>query len=187
MKAMVLAAGKGIRLLPHTQIWAKPAFPFFGIPLVQLVLGRLIQAGITEAVLNLHHLPETVIHAAKDAERLGIKVSFTYENKILGTSGGLKNAERYFDGCGSLLMTNCDILLDADITSLIDFHKRNQARATMLLYKGVGSQNYPQIGVDSNNRIVFFIDRSYDSNSQIAQSGSFTGVHVFDERIFAEA
>ena len=60
MKAMVLAAGKATRLRPLTDAIAKPALPFFGRSILDRVLDGLASAGVTEAIVNLHHAPATV-------------------------------------------------------------------------------------------------------------------------------
>lgn len=83
-KAVLLAAGKGTRLWPLTEVRAKAAVPFCGVPLIRILARQLEKAGISRLAVNLHHLPETI--RASLADRA---VTYSYETELLGTSGAL--------------------------------------------------------------------------------------------------
>ncbi|MBN1423639.1 NDP-sugar synthase [Candidatus Fermentibacteria bacterium] len=82
--AVLLAAGKGTRLWPLTEVRAKAAVPFRGVPVIRSLADQLAKAGITQLAVNLHHLPETV-----RASLAGMNVTYSYEDCLLGTSGAL--------------------------------------------------------------------------------------------------
>src|SRR6187402_2717354 len=97
MKAMILCAGLGTRLRPHTEKLAKPAIPFLNIPLLGYSLFHLETLGLSTLVANTHHLPETVKKAALFAT-VGSKYKtfFTEEQpEILSSGGGIWRAEQY--------------------------------------------------------------------------------------------
>jgi NDP-sugar pyrophosphorylase family protein len=102
--------------------------------------------------------------------------------EILGTSGGLAKAREFFRGCGTLLMVNSDILHTADLGHLVEYHQRNKALATMLLYDGPGHEKYPHIGTDGQGQLCSFVERQFGATP--LRKGSFTGIHIFDEAIF---
>ena len=93
-KAMVLAAGRGIRMRPITDRTPKPMIAVDGRPLVDHALDRLEDAGVGFAVVNTHHLAERIeSHLAK---RTSPKIVFSRESELLETGGGIKNALRHF-------------------------------------------------------------------------------------------
>ena len=89
-RAMVLAAGKGLRMRPITDKTPKPMIPINGRPLIDHVLERLADAGITETVVNTHHLAIQIERYLAGRDRP--KVIFSNEEVILETGGGVKNA-----------------------------------------------------------------------------------------------
>jgi MurNAc alpha-1-phosphate uridylyltransferase len=90
-KAMVLAAGLGLRMRPLTDKMPKPLVPVAGKPLLDHVLDRLADAGVTEAVVNVHYLPDQII--AHTATRARPRVIISDErDQVLGTGGGVVKA-----------------------------------------------------------------------------------------------
>jgi N-acetyl-alpha-D-muramate 1-phosphate uridylyltransferase len=90
-KAMVLAAGLGLRMRPLTETLPKPLVSVAGKPLLDHVLDRLADAGVTEAVVNVHYLPDQII--AHTATRSRPRVIISDErNEVLGTGGGVVKA-----------------------------------------------------------------------------------------------
>src|SRR5438874_8212631 len=89
MKAMILAAGLGTRLRPIANTLPKPMFPLGGRPLIAWLVDSLVDAGATDVIVNLHHLPHT-IESYLPAAFPQIHFHFSFEPKILGTGGGLR-------------------------------------------------------------------------------------------------
>jgi MurNAc alpha-1-phosphate uridylyltransferase len=90
-KAMVLAAGLGLRMRPLTETMPKPLVSVAGRPLLDHVLGRLADAGVSEAVVNVHYLPDQII--AHTATRTRPRVIISDErDEVLGTGGGVVKA-----------------------------------------------------------------------------------------------
>ncbi len=85
---MVLAAGLGSRMRPLTLLRAKPVLPVLNRPLLHWTLERLARHGVTDVVVNLHHLPETVRAAVGDGSAFGLRVRYSFEEQILGRGGG---------------------------------------------------------------------------------------------------
>jgi len=90
-KAMVLAAGLGLRMRPLTDHMPKPLVPVAGRPLLDHVLDKLAEAGVTEAVVNVHYLPDQII--AHTASRTLPHITISDErDQVLGTGGGVVKA-----------------------------------------------------------------------------------------------
>lgn len=90
-KAMVMAAGKGTRMRPLTNTMPKPLVPFAGKPLIDHVLDRLAEAGIEEAVVNVHYLADMLETHLASRSHPRIVISDERE-ALLDTGGGTKKA-----------------------------------------------------------------------------------------------
>jgi len=90
-KAMVLAAGLGLRMRPLTERMPKPLVEVAGRPLLDHVLDKLLDAGVTEAVVNVHYLPDQIINHLASRKQPRIIISDERE-QVLGTGGGVVKA-----------------------------------------------------------------------------------------------
>lgn len=132
MKAMVLAAGLGTRLLPHTRHLPKPLFPVGDRPLLDIHIRRLADAGCEAVLVNTHHLAEQ-IEAFIAAAGYSIPVAARYETEILGTGGAIRNASDFWDE-RPFLVVNSDILTDIDLAGVYDFHRNHSDPATLVVF-----------------------------------------------------
>jgi len=93
---MILAAGKGTRLLPLTKNLPKCLMPLAGQPLIDWQLSWLKKHGVTECVINLHYLPEQVRTHCGDGAAFDLHVEYSFEPKLLGTAGAVKKVSDFF-------------------------------------------------------------------------------------------
>src|ERR671911_70460 len=123
--ALLLTAGLGTRLRPLTFVRAKPSVPIAGVPLVRRIVGWLRTHGVTDLVMNLHHLPETITAIVGDGSDLGATVRYSWEQpKVLGSAGGPKRALRIL-GREPFFIINGDTLTDLDPIALLADHERS--------------------------------------------------------------
>lgn len=144
MKALILAAGRGTRLLPHTARRPKPLFTLAGTPLLEVTIERLIHAGCEQIVVNTHHLHgqvEAFIHQ----KQWPIRVETRHEPILLDTGGAIKNV-RDIMGHHPFWVINSDIITNLDLTKVWDFHIKGHWPATLVLH------DYPRFnGVQVND------------------------------------
>jgi len=120
MKAMILAAGRGERLRPLTDHTPKPMVPVHGQPLLAHQLQWLTRAGITDLVINLHHLGEQIETCFGAGAAYGVNIRYSRETELLETGGGIVNALPLL-GEEPFLILNGDIYTDfpfRDLASL---------------------------------------------------------------------
>ena len=129
---MVLAAGLGTRMRPLTLLRAKPALPVMNRPLLHWTLDLLARNGVTEVMINLHHLPFTVMEAVGDGRVFGLRVTYSREPRILGTGGGPRKVRSFF-GDDPFILVNGDMVFDFDLRGLVRRHEKTGARATLAL------------------------------------------------------
>jgi NDP-sugar pyrophosphorylase family protein len=181
MKAMILAAGYGERLWPLTADRGKPALPVLGKPLVGYVAEYLASNGVTEAVVNLHHAPESVRDALGDGGQFGLHLEYVYEPVILGTSGGLDNAKAHFED-ETFVVVNGKIITDIDLRAAIETHRKSNALATLVLMRNRNRERFS--AVETKDGLI-----SRFAGMPSALDGGeaplmFTGIHILEPRIF---
>lgn len=174
MKAMILAAGLGTRLLPHTLKRPKPLFPILDKPLLHLTIKRLQEAGFSEIVVNAHHLREQIKQALQDIP----DVQLQEEEAILGTGGGLRRALDHF-GQDPVLVVNGDIYHSIDYREVYRFHCNTRPDVTLVLH------DYPRfndVGVNSLGRVSGF-KKTKEKNNKAESQLAFTGIHIINPDI----
>jgi NDP-sugar pyrophosphorylase family protein len=185
MRAMILAAGLGTRLRPLTQVIPKPALPMLNRPMLTHHLTLLRDAGVTEVMINLHHLPDILEERLRAAPVEGISLYFSREPVILGTGGGLKQVAGFFAGRGEpFFLLNGDLMIDVSLQDVLETHRRSGAVATMCLREDPEAAAYGALGVDGEGRIIDFVGRARAPGT-VVRSGLFTGIHVLEEDVLA--
>lgn len=177
-QAMVLAAGKGTRLRPLTDVLPKPLAEVAGVPLIRLALRQLRAAGVTRAVVNLFHLGGA-IEAALGQEAEGVALVYSTEEAILGTGGGIRRALRWL-GTKPFFVVNADALQDVDLPALARAHHHSGAWATLALREDPDVLLHGPVGVDGSGRIRRLVNAFDDGGATHLRM--FTGVHLMDHR-----
>jgi mannose-1-phosphate guanylyltransferase len=181
---MVLAAGLGERMRPLTEGRAKPSLPLLNRPIIVHTLEHLKRHGVGEAVINLHHQPESIRAVVGDGSRLGMKVHYSEEPVILGTAGGLKKAEPLLRGGGPLFMVNSDSVSDCDLGATLRKHRESGALATLVLAPHRPGTPYGIVEMGDRDRVQRIAGAPRGESDPRAGRYAFTGVHVLEEAIF---
>lgn len=120
MKAMILAAGLGQRMLPITNTIPKPLIKLNNKFLIEYVIENLKNAGITEIVINIYHLKEQIKHALKNGNQWGVNIQYSEESELLDTGGGILQAiQSNLIGKKSFIVISSDIITNFDIRKLL--------------------------------------------------------------------
>lgn len=159
MRAMILAAGLGLRMRPLSTLKPKPALPVRGIPVIGYALALLARHGVREVIINVHHLPEAIEAAAREFCPEGLSLHFSPESELLGTGGGIRQAEAFLRGSDPCLILGGDMILDADLSALVEVHRRHGSAVTLLLRDDPRGATFGTIGVDGEGRIRRIGDR----------------------------
>ena len=181
-KAMILAAGLGTRLQPVTESTPKPLVPVLNIPNLVHNIHLLKNFGVESIIINTYHLPEQLERYLGNGTRWGVKISYSRETKLLGTGGGVKKAERFFEGEPFVLM-NCDFVAQLDLRRMAEQHLSRKALATMVLFSDDSRQRfYSEVGVDETGHLCAL--PSFSSQKP-KRTGIFTGIHFLDPSLLA--
>ncbi|HMF96631.1 MAG TPA: sugar phosphate nucleotidyltransferase [Vicinamibacterales bacterium] len=177
--ALVLTAGLGTRLRPLTEVRAKPAIPVAGEPMIRRIIRTLAAQGITDLVLNLHHLPSTLTSVVGDGGDLGAAVRYSWEPVILGSAGGPRLA-RPIVGAASFWIINGDTLTDVSCAALAERHAASGARVTLALVRNREYERYGGVHLDGDGRVTRFTRRGPSSEG----SYHYIGVQLVDGGVF---
>lgn len=181
-KAMLLAAGLGERLRPLTLEMPKPLIPIARHSLIEYNLALLNKFGIKEVMINLHYLGEQIENKiGKKYQKL--KIFYSKEEEILGTAGGIKKAEFFFEGEAFFLL-NADILIDLDLIDLFHFHQNQSSSATLAVTKADRPDVIRSIFVNEQKKIID-IGEEKQSNKNY-QKTIFTGAQLIEPEIFSK-
>jgi dTDP-glucose pyrophosphorylase len=126
---VIMAGGKGTRLLPYTENCPKPLVPVAGKPMLEHIIERAKSEGFNHFVLAIHHLGHMIEDYFGKGDKLGVSIDYLRESVPLGTAGalGLLNPRP----ATPFVVTNGDVITDIRYGELLDFHVRHNAMATM--------------------------------------------------------
>jgi mannose-1-phosphate guanylyltransferase len=180
MRAMILAAGLGTRLRPITYGMPKPMVPVLNRPVMEHIALLLARHGFAEAIANLHWFPELIEGHFGDGSAFGIDLTYSHEDQLLGTAGGVRNAAGFLGD--SFLVISGDALTDIDLAAMREFHQSHDRIAT-LATKRVGDTS--QFGVaitGADGRIQGFQEKPdpAEALSDLANCG----IYMFRSEIF---
>jgi len=178
MKALILAAGLGTRLLPYTTQRPKPLFTLAGKPLVEITIERLIQAGCDEIVINTHHLHGQVGTFIQTKE-FPIPVHVRYEPVLLNTGGAIKNV-RDIMGNSDFWVINSDIVTDIDLATVWNIHVKGHWPATLVLHD---DQRFNGVQINRKGFITGFPGVNAPSPASV-ELLAFTGIQILSPHIF---
>lgn len=135
MKAMILCAGLGTRLKPWTESHPKALVPVGGVPMLKRVIGRLMEQGFTDIIVNVHHFSEQILEFIDNDPELREIVKISDESEtLLDTGGGILHAQKYLGGDSEpFLVHNVDILSNADLKGLMSEHMASGRDISLLV------------------------------------------------------
>lgn len=180
MKAFIMAAGLGTRLRPLTYFVPKPLVPIVNTPVIGHLMNNLKKHGFKEVVVNLHYRPELITSYLSDGKKWDIKIVYSYEEKLLGTAGGVKLKQDFFDS--TFVVVSGDGLTDINFSDLIRYHLKKKALATVALKPVDFKLDYGVVVIDKDNKITNFYEKP--SLDKLFTNLVNTGIYVFEPEIF---
>ncbi len=177
---MVLAAGLGTRLRPITYEMPKPMVPVLNRPVMEHILRLLARHGFSETIANLHWFPETIEARFGDGSALGVELSYSHEEALLGTSGGVRNAAEFLGD--SFLVISGDALTDIDLAAMRDFHESHDGIATLATKRVQDTSQFGVAITGADGRIQGFQEKPEPAEalSDLANCG----IYMFRSEIF---
>ncbi len=175
-----MAGGEGTRLRPQTSNLPKPMLPLVGRPMMEHIVSLLRRHGITDIVVTVAFLPNAIRSYFGDGSELGVRMVYATEETPLGTAGSVRNArdeltERF-------LVISGDVLTDIDLTSVMDFHEKNSALATLALSAVDNPLEFGIVITREDGSIERFLEKP--GWGQVFSDTINTGIYVLEPEIF---
>lgn len=182
MRAMILAAGFGTRLLPLTNSRPKALFPLRGITMLEFWIRRLGLCGFDAAFLNAFHMKDRIVRAVSSGS-WPVPVTVVEEPVLLGTGGGIRGALDCFGGEPAAVI-NVDILTDADLPSLFNKHRLSGAEVSLLLHD---CPRFNNVAVDEGGSVLGFGREAEElrKGRKDIRLLAFTGIHFINPGVLA--
>jgi mannose-1-phosphate guanylyltransferase len=191
---MLLAAGKGTRMMPYTQVHPKPLLPILDKPIAEWIMLHLKAQGVRDFVVNLSYLPAVFAAHFADGKQLGVNISYSLEGELdaqgqwcgtaLGSAGGMLKAEQAHGCFGQDFVVMCaDALTDLQLEPLLAFHRAHGGLVTVVS-KSVAQHevcNYGVIVADANGKIQQFQEKPALADALSTQVS--TGIYVFSPQV----
>lgn len=182
MRAMIVAAGLGTRLRPLTNLRAKPALPVRGLPLIASTLAWLHEHGVDEAVINVHHRPETLETAARDHCPSGMRLHFSHETELLDTGGGIRRVANFLRDSDPSILVGGDMRIAADLSAFVAEHRAQDSAISLLLKEDPRAKQFGTVAIDAASRVCRIGSR-FDFGGE-ARAGVYTWVNAVSPRAF---
>jgi len=180
MQALILCAGLGTRLKPLTDAVPKVMLPIGAKPLLEHHFEQFKKHGVKEFLINLHYLPDKVTDYFGNGSKWGIKITYKYEPKILGTAGAIKNFENEIRGPFFLIYGDIFSLVDYD-----NFYKYFLEKPATLGLEIIGETDHPfdsdLVEVDENLRFLKIYQKPHKTLPKNFKA--MKGVYIFNKEI----
>lgn len=173
---MILAAGFGTRLKPYTESAPKALVPYRSKPMVNYQIERLIDVGVNEIIINAHHHGKLLQEYFRKND-FGVKINLIIEKEILGTGGGILNAEKFLKDEDDFIVINVDVITNMNLIDMLKFHNRKSPFATLAIQKRKTTRH---LEFDKQNRLI---GKENDA-SKINNLYAFNGIHIISNKIF---
>jgi UDP-N-acetylglucosamine diphosphorylase / glucose-1-phosphate thymidylyltransferase / UDP-N-acetylgalactosamine diphosphorylase / glucosamine-1-phosphate N-acetyltransferase / galactosamine-1-phosphate N-acetyltransferase len=181
MKAVLLAAGAGERLMPITATRPKHLIKVGGKPILQFCLEAVKRAGITEAIIVTHYMGEAIRGYFGDGEKLGIKLSYVEQKEILGTGNAAEVAEPYVDD--DFVLIYGDLLFGQDsVKQVLSQFTTGKTAAVMAVVAVDRPENYGIIQQDAERKVKRIVEKpaAGKAPSNLANAG----IYAFSKDVF---
>jgi mannose-1-phosphate guanylyltransferase/mannose-1-phosphate guanylyltransferase/phosphomannomutase len=181
MRAMIMAAGLGTRLRPITYEMPKPMVPVLNRPVIEHILELLARHGFREVVANLYWFPELIRERLGDGSRLGVELSYSEEQALLGTAGGVRNAAGFLGD--EFLVISGDALTDIDLAAMREIHRSHDGLATLATRRVEDTSQFGVVICGEDGRVQGFQEKPdpAEALSDLANCGIYMfGAEIFD-------
>ncbi len=184
MKALILSAGLGTRLRPLTEYVPKTMVEIAGRPLLWYHINHLKKHGIHNIWINLHWYPNVIKNYFKGGSEYGVKIKYSFEKELLGTSGALRNPDSKIEKefrKGIFLVVYGDNLTNFDYSTLIHFHSTKNSVMTIGLFEFSEPWTAGAVQTREDGKIEKFIEKP--PKEEVKTNTVFAGVVVCEPEI----
>ena len=183
MKAVLLAAGAGERLMPITASRPKPLIKISGKPILQFSLESAKNAGIDEVIIVTHYMSDAISSYFSDGKSLGLKITYLNQDRLSGTGNAAEVAEPNVDG--DFVLIYGDLLFGQDAVKNVLQKFRNGSTAAVMAVVCVDRpENYGMVKQDSEGKVIRIVEKP--SIGKVPSNLANAGIYAFSKEVFEE-
>lgn len=153
--------------------------PVNGRPIVHRAIMLLKSAGITDVLMNVHHLGERIQERLGDGQRFGVHLRYVKELELSGIPAGLHRVQKHLNQQPFVAMDD-NVVADLDLADVLAYHEEQEADATIVLRPVPGAKAHGSLDVDADISLAALIGEAPDESGFLGP----TGIRVFSPRIF---
>ncbi|HCA42540.1 MAG TPA: hypothetical protein DEP28_04725 [Bacteroidetes bacterium] len=179
MKAFILSAGIGSRLIPLTLTIPKPMLPIVNKPALEHTINLCKRHNIRDIKMNLYYLPENIDKYFKDGKDFGVNISYSLEKKLLGTAGAIKRVQSFFND--TFVVLSGDGFTNIDLSAMLKFHKEKNSKATIAVKQVDDPSKFGVVVTNEENKILRFQEKP--KPDEALSNLINTGIYIFEPEI----
>jgi len=183
MKAVLLAAGEGVRLQPITATRPKHLIKVCGKPILEHCLDALKTCGVTENIIVTHYMGDAIRQYFGDGEKMGLKIAYVEQAEMLGTGNAVSAVEPYVDG--DFVLVYGDLLFAPDaVKNMIHCYETEKPAAVMAVIPVEKPESYGIVELENEKTVKRIIEKPAlgETPSNLANAG----IYVFSKEIFGK-
>ena len=181
MKAVVLAAGEGVRLQPITATRPKHLIRVGGKPILEHCLEALKASGITEVIIVTHYMGEAIRQYFGGGSKMGLKVEYVEQAAVLGTGNAVSVAEQHVDG--DFVLVYGDLLFAPDaLKNVVHLYEQEKPTAVMAVVPVEKPESYGVVELASGKKVKRIVEKP--ALGQVPSNLANAGLYAFSMEIF---
>jgi len=183
MKAVVLAAGEGVRLQPITATRPKHLISVGGKPILEYCLDALKASGITEVIVVTHYMGDAIRQYFGDGAEMGLKIAYVEQAEMLGTGNAVSVVEPYVDG--DFVLVYGDLLFASEaVANVVGLFEAENPAAVMAVVPVEKPESYGVVELENEKKVKRIVEKpaTGESSSNLANAG----LYVFSKEIFGK-
>jgi D-glycero-alpha-D-manno-heptose 1-phosphate guanylyltransferase len=178
LQALILVGGLGTRLRGVVDDRPKPMADIGGKPFLEYLINFLGKYGVMDIILSTGYMSSLVMNHFGDGHGFGVRISYSKEDRPLGTAGAIRQAKSQISD-QTVLVMNGDSILDFDPNLLIEKHKQNCANISMALVRVNDKSRYGSVEIDESGKIIEFVEKDAKSKLDVINAG----IYLLDRQI----
>jgi len=181
MKAVILAAGEGVRLQPITSTRPKHLIKVGGKPILEHCLNAVKTSGIEEALIVIHYMGDAIRQYFGDGEKFGLKIEYVEQKAVLGTGNAVSLVEPHIKD--EFLLVYGDLLFSAEaVKNVIDLHGKEKPAATMAVVPVENPEDYGIVELEDEKHVKRIVEKP--KHEEAPSNLANAGIYVFSTEIF---
>ena len=181
MKAVILAAGEGVRLQPITSTRPKHLIKVGGKPILEHCLNAVKTSGIEEALIVIHYMGDAIRQYFGDGKKFGLKIEYVEQKAVLGTGNAVSLVESYIKD--DFIMVYGDLLFSADaVKNVIDSYKKEKPAAAMAVVSVENPEDYGIVELEDEKHVKRIVEKP--KHEEAPSNLANAGIYVFSTEIF---